>query len=127
MALRPDLNGQRLRNPASGAIYLIDNGAKRHVDDPTAMNNIFNDWSTFPDIDTQLIDDGIDIDDLVVLAQGFGDPTVYLIDKKNAAGDRIKRNVASPQTMAKYNFSWSKIYHVPTALISAMPTGQQIT
>ena len=72
MALRPDLNGQRLRNPADGAIYLIDQGQKRHVDDPTAMTNLFNDWSTIPDIDVQLIDNGIDIDDLVVLAQGFG-------------------------------------------------------
>ena len=126
MTLRPDLNGQRLFNPATGAIYLIDKGAKRHVDDPTAMNHIFNDWSTLPDIDTQLIDDGVDIDDLVVLAQGFGDPAVYLIDKKNAGGQRIKRHVANPQTMAKYNFSWNKISHVPPALISATPTGDEI-
>jgi hypothetical protein len=127
MALRPDLNGQRISNPASGAIYLIDNGAKRVIDDPTAMNNLFNDWNAIPDINMQLIDDGVDIDDLVVLARGFGDPAVYLIDKKNAAGERIKRHVASPETMVKYNFSANKIYDVPMALISTMPTGPQIT
>ena len=127
MALRPDLNGQRLRNPADGAIYLIDQGRKRHVDDPTAMTNIFNDWSTLPDLDVNLIDDGVDIDDNVCLAQGFGRPEVFLIDKKNVAGARIKRHVNSPATMTKYNFSWNKIYHVPPALIDATPTGTEVT
>jgi hypothetical protein len=126
MALRPDLNGQRLRNPANGAIYLIDRGQKRHVDDPTAMTNLFNDWSTIPDLDVNLIDDGPDIDDLVVLSQGFGNAAVYLIDKKDANGTRIKRHIQNPGTMTKYNFSWNKVYHVPLGLIEGTPTGLEI-
>jgi hypothetical protein len=125
MALRPDLNGQRLRNPVDGAIYLVDLGAKRHVADPTAMNNIFNDWNTIEDVNVIDIDNGPVIDDFVVLAQGYGDAAVYLIDV-TAGGARVKRHVASPATMAAYNFSWSKISHVPVGLIWGTPTGTQI-
>ncbi|MFC5475393.1 hypothetical protein [Paraherbaspirillum soli] len=121
MALRKDLDGLRVQLPGNPAVYLVDAGRKRHIPDPATYNNLFRDWNgILQDIAINEIDTGTPISVGAVLAQGFGDPAVYLID------NGIKRHIGSPATMDRYNFAWDKIQHVAPILISSIETGPAI-
>jgi len=121
MALRKDLDGLRLQLPGDPAIYLMDAGKKRHIPDPPTYNNLFRDWNGIvqdPDLNT--IDTGTEISVGAVLAQGFGDAAVYLIDSGQ------KRHIGSPATMDRYYFNWNTIQHVAPIIIASIPTGPTI-
>lgn len=122
MSLRPDLNGLRVQLPGNPAIYLIDQGRKRHIPDPATYNNLFRDWNgIIQDPHINDIDSGEPLSVGASLVEGFGDPAVYLVDQGT------KRHVASPAVMDRYDFAWNKIYKVPPITISAIPTGAVIT
>jgi hypothetical protein len=121
MPLRPDLNGLRVQVPGDAAIYLVDAGYKRHIPDPPTYNNLFRDWNgVVVEIDVANIDTGTPISVGAILAQGFGDPAVYLIDQNH------KRHIGNPGTMDRYYFAWNKIQHVAPILIASIPFGPTI-
>lgn len=121
MGLRRDLDGLRIQKPGDDAIYMMDQGQKRHIPDPPTYNSLFRDWNSIvQDVDLNEIDTGLDIADGTCLAQAFGDTAVYLIDRGT------KRHVGSPATMDRYDFAWNKIFHVPPATIQAIPDGPAI-
>jgi len=121
MTLRPDLNGLRVQLPGDPAIYLMDGGKKRHIPDPPTYNNLFRDWNgVIQEIDVGTIDVGTPISVGAVLAAGFGDAAIYLIDQG------VKRHIGNPATMDRYYFGWNKVFHVPPIIIAAVPFGPTI-
>ncbi|QDT24603.1 hypothetical protein [Gimesia chilikensis] len=117
--VRNDLNGLRVQLPGNPAIYLIDEGCKRHIPNPSTFDNLFRDWSFTQDLDIDEIQTGSPISDGAILAQGKGRAEVYLID------GGMKRHVPSPQLMDRYNFRWPTD-RIDVALIDAIPTGRPI-
>ena len=117
---RPDLNGMRVKQPNQDHIYLIDEGKKRHIPDPTTYNNLFRSWEYFEDLDVNDIETGTSITPGAVLVSGDATPHVYLID------GGCKRHVTSPAVMDKYHFRWPT-QPVPQAVIDAIPTGPAIS
>ena len=117
--VRNDLNGLRMQLPGNPAIYLIDEGCKRHIPNPPTFDNLFRDWSYIQDIDIDEIQTGTQITGGAILAQGKGRAEVYLID------GGTKRYVPSPAVMDRYNFRWPT-NRIDTAIIDAIPTGRPI-
>lgn len=123
MTLRRDLDGLRLQLPGNATIYLMDAGQKRAIVDPPTYNSLFRDWGGIvQDIDINEINDGPNVTDGTVLVQGYGEATVYLVDVQR----KVKRPIASPQTMDRYYFSWSKIIRLPPGVIALIPDGSAI-
>ena len=121
MSLRKDLDGLRVQLPGDPAIYLMVAGQKRHIPDPPTYDNLFRDWNgVVQDPHLNDIDTGTPINHGAVLAQGYGDAAVYLIDGGH------KRHIGSPATMDRYHLAWNKIQHVAPILIASIPTGAAI-
>lgn len=118
---RLDLDGVRIRMPNQPTIYLVDQGLRRAVPDPSTYNNLFRDWEGIVvDIDVDAVPLGPPIAHGAVLVRADGAPSVYLVDRG------VKRLVASPETMNRYHFAWSRIHVVPPSLVDAIPVGQTI-
>jgi hypothetical protein len=119
---RPDLNGYRLILPNGGAVYLIDEGYRRWIPDPTTYNNLFRNWDGIvKDIDLNEIPETAPITHDAILAMPLENGAVYLIDNGK------KRHIASPAVMDKYWFSWDRIYHVPHVLLDFILIGTTIS
>jgi hypothetical protein len=111
MGLRVDLNGYRLRKTFKDApIYLIDEGAKRHIADPPTYDALFRDWDGIvSDIDIDDIDDGPQIEPGTMLFRVNDTKPVYLLD----IGKKQKRLITSPAAMDKYHFNWDRVQKDP--------------
>jgi hypothetical protein len=121
MTIRRDLDGLRLQTPGDAAIYMIDQGRRRHISDPNTYNSLYRDWVTrVIDIDVNEIDGGEEIASGTNLIQGYGNAAVYLLD-----GGR-KRWIENSATMDRYDFDWRKIIHVPMSVIDALQNGPGI-
>ncbi len=119
---RPDLNGLRVKSPASDAIYLIDEGYLRWIPNPKTYNNLFRDWNgIIVDIDIHDIPKSDPISDGAILARPSNETPVYLID------NFMKRHITSNAVMDKYYFDWDRVYAVPRILLDFIPTGLSIT
>jgi len=119
---RPDLNGYRMKAPGDPKIYLVDQGYRRWIPDPTTYNNLFRDWNGIVQ-DPLILDvpENIPIASGTVLARGSGTAPVYLVEPSG------KRWIASPHTMDVYYFSWDRVYNVPPVLLTAIPNGPTIS
>jgi hypothetical protein len=121
-SLRPDLNGFRLKSPASPYIYLIDEGHRRCIPDPETYNNLFRDWGgIIVDINVIEILEGPPISHGAILSKPYNTGPVYLVDKG------VKRFITSPEVMDKYHFAWNRIYVVPSILLESIQNGPSIT
>jgi hypothetical protein len=119
---RPDLDGYRMKGPGDPKIYLVDQGYRRLIPDPTTYNNQFRDWNGI--VSDPLIFDvpeGRQFASGTVLARGSGTPQVYLVEPGSA------RFIANPHTMDVYYFSWPRIYVVPEVLLLGIPSGPAIS
>jgi hypothetical protein len=120
-APRPDLNGYRLKGPGNPKIYLVDQGYRRWIPDPTTYNNLFRDWNGI--VEDPLIYDvpeGLQFASGTVLARGSGTAPVYLVEPGS------KRWIVDPHTMDVYYFSWDRIYNVPPVLLAGIANGPNI-
>ena len=119
--LRVDLDGLRMQIPGEPAIYLIDNGFRRHIPDPDTYNNLFRNWDNIvQDVNLNEIDEGIPISVGAILARAIDQAPVFLIDA------RSKRHVGSPAVMDRYQFNWDKISVVPHILLDSIATGTPV-
>jgi hypothetical protein len=117
---RPDLNGIRIQQAGSSAIYLVDRGQKRHIPDPQTFNNLFKNWSHHEVLDIDSIETGIPLPSGAILAAPIGEGTVYLLD------GGCKRHVTGPAVMTKYNFNWDRVYKLPPISLANIPLGDPI-
>jgi hypothetical protein len=119
---RPDLDGLRVKTPGQPEIYLMDEGYRRWIPNPTTYNNLFRDWNGIQeDVAVGEIPLGTPLADGSVLAMGSGNGAVYLAE----AG--VKRWITSPAAMDKYYFNWNRIYVIPSILIRNNPDGRPIS
>jgi hypothetical protein len=119
---RPDLNGVRLKGPASPAIYVVIDGYRRWIPDPATYNNLFRDWngiivvSNLPDIaEAEPLSSG------AVLARPAGMAPVYLVS------NGVKRHITAPSVMDKYYFDWSKVQSLAVSVVNSIRTGPSIS
>jgi hypothetical protein len=121
-APRPDLNGLRLGHPVTGAIYLIDEGYRRHIPNPETYNNLFRDWNDI--IWDPYVNDIPELAPLShgsILAQTNGTAPIYLIS------NGVKRWISSPYIMDRYYFNWGKVVVLnQPILLNSIPSGASI-
>jgi len=121
MALRPDLNGRRMRHPNEPHVYLIDEGRRRWIPNPPTYNNLFRDWNgIILDWNIANIDRGSDIANGAVLARQEGMAPVYLVEFQ-------KRRIDSPAAMDRYYFNWNAVRQVPRLLLQYINSGPIIS
>ncbi len=116
---RPDLAGLRLKAPNNPAVYVVDpQGFLRWIPDPATYNNLFRDWnSIITDVDLVDISMGPQLTNGAILAQGSGEPAVFLIS------NGTKQWITSPAAMDKYDLNWNTVVQVPHVLVDSIPTG----
>jgi len=103
-------------------IYIIIDGAKRHIPDPTTYNNLFATWGDVREaLDLPSITTGHSLTHGAYLFRGDGEAAVYLID-----GNK-KRHVTSPDIMSRYGFDWNKVRSVPASVVAAIETGAPLS
>lgn len=127
VSARTDLNGLRVRlSPKHAAIYLIDEGKKRHIPNPQVYNALFANWEgVVGDLNINAIPDGSKIPETAILFRCVDSPKVFLLD--GVAPNQVKRHITAPHVMDHYNFDWNKIHvwNVPLAAI-VYPDGTPI-
>lgn len=121
-APRPDLNGQRIGNPTTRAIYLVDGGYRRHIPNPATYDNLFRDWDGVVwDPNFSAIPEGTPLSDGATLARTSGTAPVYLIS------NGVKRWITAPAVMDRYNLSWERVVEVsPPVILDSIPSGTSI-
>jgi hypothetical protein len=127
MALRPDLDGLRIRMPGDDTVWVIDRGKKRGIPSPAVYNGLFSTWENIHlDLDVASIETGDVIPETAILFKCTDSPKVFLLD--GISPNQTKRHIASPAVMARFQFSWNRIHvwNAPIASIS-YPDGPQIT
>ncbi|MFX0196770.1 MAG: hypothetical protein ACFFCW_11640 [Candidatus Hodarchaeota archaeon] len=103
--------GLRVKRPGEPAIYLIDEGKKRHIPNVATYNRLFRNWSGIrEDLNIENCPEGNPIPTFALLFRCTGSPKVYLLDGENE--NRIKRHIASPYVMDEYHFDWSKVQEI---------------
>lgn len=122
--LRTDLNGLQLRNPGNGAIYWVDEGRIRHIQNPSVYTSLFVP-KFLNAIDTVSITGGSPVtsNNRLVRCSENNHPlkhAVYFLD------NGVKRHVTSPAVMAKNNFNWDKVRNTDCAALAAIPSGSSI-
>ncbi|RUS19420.1 hypothetical protein BC937DRAFT_87519 [Endogone sp. FLAS-F59071] len=120
MSIQPLRNGERVSIPNAAPVYLVLDGARHWIPNPTTYNNLFRDWNgiiSSPDVNDIYL--SYSLSDGAVLAKGAGDP-VYLVS------NGVKRWIISPSAMDKYHFNWDKIVQVPQVLLDGIQTGTNI-
>jgi len=125
MALRTDLDGLRIRMPGNDAVYLMDKGKKRHIPNPAVYNELFRNWDNIH-LDLDKIDTGAPLPETAILFRCVDDPKVFLLD--GAPPHQVKRHIANPSVMDRFQFNWSKIHvwNVPLSAIG-FPDGDTLT
>jgi len=114
-------NGMRVRDPASGAIYLVLDGKLRWVPNPETYNNLFKDWTSVTQITTAaeyLV--GQPLTDGAYLAGGSPDGKIFLVV------DATKRWITSPQVFDLYGFNWGIVRQLTVAQLKAISDGPNI-
>jgi hypothetical protein len=124
--LKPELNGKMLQQLGTSAIYLVDHGWRRYLNDATIESTFKPDPSVeeFP-VDEILLGSNVALHACLIKAEG--NPAIYLVDHNPAAGDwtLFKRHIVSPYVYELYQFG-SNVFIVPEIVIHAIPTGDPI-
>jgi hypothetical protein len=119
--VHPELNGRRLQGVGDPKVYLVLDGKRRWIPNPTTYTNLFRDWNGIQQvIDINAIDDGGPLSDGAVLMRPANQAPVYLVT------DGSKRWVTAPSVMDKYYFDWNKVVSVPPVVAASVPTGVNI-
>ena len=119
MSKRTDLNGMRFRLPRQAEVYLIDEGQRRWIPDPSTYDNLFRDWEGInKELYSGEIDEGPHISSGAFLARAMY--KVYLVTNQQ------KRWITTEETMDRYYFDWQKISQVPQRVLDELEDGSDI-
>lgn len=121
MTVRTDLNGIRIQIPGNAAIWLILNGVRRHIPNPSTFDNLFRNWNGIvQDINADQIDEGAALSNGAFLARPNNEAPVYLVSNNE------KMHVLSPDVMDDYNFDWNRVQSLPKVAIDAIASGPNV-
>ncbi|MEU7164481.1 hypothetical protein AB0A70_07525 [Streptomyces morookaense] len=119
---RPDLNGLRIKAVNGPAIYLVLDGRRHWIPNPTTYNNLFRDWNGVVSVlDIGNITEGGALSDGAFLGKAPDQPQVYLFS------NGVKRWITSPAAMDKYYFAWNRIQNLPGEAVNSVPSGATIS
>jgi hypothetical protein len=127
MVQRPDLDGLRLRMPGNDTVWMMDQGKKRGIPSVQVYNELFSTWDNIHlDLNVDGIDTGSSLSSTACLFRCFDSGKVFLLD--GTSPNFIKRHIASPDVMSRFQFSWNKV-HVWNVSINVLqfPDGPAIT
>ena len=117
----PELNGLLLQLPGAPQVYLVLNGFRCWIPDPTTFNNLFVPGATvYLDINIGVVSEGPAITSGAVLAQAAGSPTIYLVT------NGVKMAIPSPEIFNRYQFNWNTVQVVAPVLINFIPNGPDV-
>lgn len=113
-------DGRRVRDPGSGAVYVMMGSQLRHIPDPPTYDRLFRDWSNIAELTgPQAI--GPQITQGAFLAKGTPDGRVFLMT------DSQKKWITGPSVFDRFAFDWNKIVDVPANELAAVPEGAAIS
>ena len=113
--------GYRINQEGQPAIYLVLDGKRHHIPNPTTYNNLCGNSDTrHAVLDVNIVPDGGALSDGAILARPNNAPNVYLVSNGK------KRHVTSPAAMAKFGFD-GVIRVVDHVLLDFIPTGGPIS
>jgi len=101
-------------------VFLFLDGQCRHIPDPPTFDRLFTSWGAvrvFPSWQMLGCRPGQSISSGAFLGRAHGRPQVYLFS------NGMKRNIASPGTMSKCNFSWRKVRLMSPKYVDRTRTG----
>ena len=116
----PELNGLLIQLPGAAPIYLVLNGYRCWIPDPTLANLCVPNPSVFLDINIGVVSEGPAITSGAVLAKAVGTDTIYLVT------NGVKMAIPSPDVFNRYQFNWSTVQLVAPVLIDFIPTGPDV-
>jgi len=111
------------RKSGHPAVFLYLNGQCRHIPDPSTFNNLFTSWGAIKVISRRRwprCRSGASISRGAFLGRAHGRPQVYLFS------NGVKRNIASPSTMHKCNFSWGRVRLLSSRYVDRIRTSARI-
>ncbi len=119
---KPELNGEIFKlRPDAVEIYLILDGLRCHIPNPTTYNLLFRNGAS-PGINPDLleIEEGLVLSNEACLMKTPTDHPIYLVNNGR------KRHIVSEEVMDKYKFNWKTIKQVPAAIVAAIPDGNPV-
>ena len=117
----PQLNGLLLQLPGASPVYLVINGFRCWVPDPTTYNNLFVGGATVvSDLGVGAVSEGAALTSGAILAQGNASPQVYLVS------NGVKMWIPSPDIFARYQFNAAQIQVLPQIVIDFIPNGPSL-
>ncbi|MBI3975440.1 MAG: hypothetical protein HY334_03525 [Armatimonadetes bacterium] len=118
-------DGSLLKGSGS-AVYVMENGLKRHIPNPVtfaAQGFLWGNVNRIADSSLNAIPTGDPLPDVGAdgsLLKGSGS-AVYVMQ------DGLKRHVTSPTVMAECGYSWDAIFVIPDSVLNAIPTGSALS
>jgi len=117
----PQLNGLQLQLPGAAPVYLVLNGFRCWIPDPTTYGNLFVPGAAIVhDINIGVVSEGPALSSGAVLLQGSGSPQVYLIT------NGMKMWIPSQAIFNRYQFDQAKIVVVPQIVVNSIPSGPDV-
>lgn len=117
----PELNGLLLQLPGNPKIYLVINGFRCWVPNPTTFNNLFVPGATVtPDVNIGVVSEGPALSDGAVLAKSTVADPVYLVS------NGVKRWIPSQEIFSRYQFNGANIQLVAPVIMDSVPSGSNI-
>ena len=113
--------GMVAREPTTGGIYVMLDGAMRHVPNMDVMTRLYGGWTGWTSVQTITgypVGTPISMD--AYLLKGDTGVEVYLWV------DGAKRWIVSPQVFSRFNFNGQNVRSLPQAQVDAMPSGPVI-
>lgn len=124
-ATNPRADGLLIRNPATGAVYLLEDGKKRGITSLFAAGTRRFRLAEAVNVNSTelgLVPDGAVLDAREgTLIKAPDSPAIYIIDEE--AGASRKRLVANPAAMLAFGLDKSPVHTVSAAQASAYPDG----
>ncbi|MEH3116213.1 MAG: hypothetical protein PGN25_00925 [Methylorubrum populi] len=115
-----ELDGQHLRAPGTGDVWLVFHGLRHRVVTPLAL--LENDHATeYADLETIAV--GPELSPEARLLRPAGLPYVYLVF---GAPKTIRCLVATLETFLEFRFSASRVVDVPPIVLDAIPVGPEL-
>lgn len=100
-----------------GAVYWIENGKRRHIQNPDVLKNLFTGTTTKSNSRASQLPFGSPITLACQLLRSAEDGKVYLIDNGK------RRHVASPEALSKNQFNPERIRTVPRSDLARFQNG----
>lgn len=126
MIERPDLDGCRLQKPGEPDVWLMLQGRRHRIANPSTYSSLFGKTDGLMIVDyIDSLKIGPDIQEGTFLARPDGSLDIYLIMRTSP--DSLRRHhIPNWETFCEFEFDQTKLQDVPPALLKALPSGGDI-